>query len=114
MHLSASGPNGDGLSNIVAYAMGADCPRTDPLMRPRCSQSGGHLMLDYRVATDREGFTMVPEVSSDLRQWHELSAPAGCAINELQSGDGVRVLRARALVVLGEPRYLRLRVREQP
>ncbi len=74
-------PAGDGVANLVKFALGIDPRRAAPAsLLPQTGVDGeGRLTLAYPVNPDADGMAIVVEVSSDLQEWKsgdgQLEAP---------------------------------------
>ncbi len=107
-------PSGDGVANLLKYAFGLD-PWTPSALGDQVEAefADGALRLSYRKRIGAEDVDYVPEVSTDLSEWH--SGPENIeelSINPLP-GDEFQRITVRALVNADESRaFLRVRIPE--
>ncbi len=69
-------PGNRGIPNIVAYALGLN-PLIDSVGDlPGWVQTDAGIVFEYTVETAATGATVVPEISTDLTNWHPVGAAA--------------------------------------
>ncbi|BCU78411.1 hypothetical protein llg_31260 [Luteolibacter sp. LG18] len=95
-------PDGDGLSNLAEYALGADPGQKTPL--PAAVRDGSGLTLTFTRPKGLPGVTYIGESTEDFTAWTTLP------LEILQSGDP-ETIRVRDPLAGGNPkrRFLRLR-----
>jgi len=104
----AADPDGDGLANVLEFALGSDpqIAETDPPVT--VTREAGGVALVYRRSKTAAGVTLVPEWSPDLEagHWHA----AGLEITTLEETADYTLMRAFLPVSPADPRrFLRLR-----
>ncbi len=106
-------PDGDGVSNLVEYALGGDpaVPDRTPLPVQGFEIENGDRFLSLAVNRNPEstGVNLVVEVSSDLETWD--SGPEHTTV--LVDTASERVVRDNAAVTGADRRFIRLRVVEE-
>ncbi len=88
--LPESDPNGNGLSNLLEYALGGDplAPGTGPL--PVQDTAANHIRLSFTRLLDRTDLTLTVQASTDLVTWTDLAkSTAGAAFTTLAAGASV-------------------------
>jgi hypothetical protein len=99
-------PNGDGTSNLLAYAFALTPQQTANAFLPQQSLAGGRLRLSYLRVPAATDLSYVPEVSSDLRTWTTDTAVLSVTP---QSGGTERVV-VEDVISGAARRFIRLRV----
>jgi hypothetical protein len=105
------------ISNLLAYAFGADLASIPEAALPRVSivNAGGvdYPALTYRIRKGAEALVCEMEVSEDLVSWQGGGAVASQVGFPQDNGDGTDTVTVRSLqpVAPGSVQYLRLRVR---
>jgi hypothetical protein len=111
----AADPDGDGLANLVEYALGLDPTSADPRSGLRIapvSAAGGDVEVSLVRRAELVGVNCVLEVSGDLKTW----LPAAGFVTDEQvaaNADGVTetlTLRVRSPREDGTRGFVRLRV----
>lgn len=108
------------LSNLLAYAVGADLALSSEAARPAPSlvDDGGtaYPALSYRVRQDASEIVYLVEVSNDLALWQSGGAITIQVGAPLDNGDGTGTVTVRSLQSLGSnpSQFLRLRVSLAP
>src|SRR5207253_402857 len=106
---SASGPNadpdGDGLVNLIEYALGFAPKSANSNSLPAVSVVGSDWTYTYTRPSDRPDVTYTVEASTDLSSW----SAAGVA-HELVVSGSVETWRARFPVASAPNCYFRLKV----
>ena len=107
-------PDGDGLANLVEFALGLDpgFPDADTLLSPFLSEDGALSMVYLRPYLS-DDYRIVPEVSSDLVVWESGRAfVSESVLNSTAEGEWVQ---AEDLFPVDgvTPRFIRLRVSGQ-
>ncbi len=95
--------DGDGLINLIEYALGTDPNASSPL--PAAVIEGGLLTLTYTknlLATD---VTLIPEWSEDLMSWEA----AGVTLDAVGEAGSIQTLKA-SVPATGPARFLHLKV----
>ncbi len=111
----AADPDGDGLSNLLEYALAAEPANPDAagLLSPGTAGdlSLSYLTLTARLRADTGALKIIPQASADLATWNE---PAPVLISSTNHGNGTRTLVFRDTSPLGSTskRFLRLKVGE--
>ncbi|MBK8478430.1 MAG: hypothetical protein IPL39_19725 [Opitutaceae bacterium] len=103
--------NGDGVSNLVAYALGLSA--TSPASPPAAGVSEGRLRLGYARDTAKNDLTVAAQLSTDLLTWYEVGgagAPADFTDNLLASVGTQQTREASVSSTSGNRLFLRLRV----
>lgn len=103
-------PDGDGLANLVEYALGLDPRDADVIALPQVSAADGFWSFHYTRPTDRSDVSYAVEVSADLHSWttdgvvHEQVAIVGGTATWQarypQAGAGILFFRLRLAEVL--------------
>jgi hypothetical protein len=62
-------PNGDGVSLLLAYALGLDPAANNAQSLPKLQWNAATSTMDLRFYSGAEGVTYLPEVSSNLESW---------------------------------------------
>jgi len=109
----AADHNGDGVPNLMAYALGLSPVAASARLLPQASVIQGNLRLDYSRDTSKADITLTPQVSTNLRTWFtpgQPGAPAGFSDTLLSTNGTVQSRRASVPVSPAGPAYLRLRV----
>lgn len=97
-------PDGDGVPNLLEYALGGDPLATNLAILPSVAVSGSQLSLSFTPAT-LEGLTFVIEASNDLINWSaQTNITANLTASQPYSYQDNVVLEANSR------RFLRLRV----
>ncbi|MCC5839063.1 MAG: hypothetical protein JJT96_02980 [Opitutales bacterium] len=102
----------DGLPNIAAYALALNPLVSSVGEAPRWREVDGASVFEYTVDTTAEGVAVVPELSTDLADWHPVgAAPLGFASADalVSSEDGIE--RRRVTFTNGFPSSVYARVR---
>lgn len=111
--------DGDGLPNLIEYALGLDArspsPDAHPVVGKTSAGGGEYLEFSYsRPAGGRPGVTYAVEASDDLRTWRRDSAAVALQ-SAVASGDRETLTyRAAAGLTAGARRFLRLAVEPSP
>ena len=96
-------PDGDGVPNLLEYALGTDPNSASSVTRPAVQVSGSRLQLTF--ARTRADVTYIVEASSDLASWSAIATNPGTV------GQSVTVTDTVDLSTASPPRrFLRLRV----
>ena len=103
-------PAGDGIPNLLKYALALDpwTPSREHL--PAAVWADGELRMTYRHGTDDPGLSHVVEVSSDLLTWHEGEAFVELVDSWLDGDVEMREVRAIHFPDGESTGFLRLRV----
>jgi hypothetical protein len=97
-------PSGDGIVNLLKYALNMDPATSAPAGLPSVSNDGVYLYLTYtRVLADSD-ITYVPEWSDDLHSWNN----AGLTESILSDNGVVRQMQAK--VPIGATRFMHLKI----
>ncbi len=106
-------PDGDGLSNLLEYALAAEptLPDADGLLSPGITEDSSlsYLTLTARLRSDLGALQITPQASADLATWNE---PQPVLFSSTDHGDGTRTIVFRDSSPLGGAarRFLRLKV----
>jgi hypothetical protein len=99
-------PDGDGLENLVEYALGSDPVVPDSRTVPVSSRDGDVLRMTWKESAAATDVVIEPQWSEDMVTWDS----AGLTVEELTSGEGW-VEKQASLDLSGKTRAcLRLRV----
>lgn len=99
--------DGDGLSNLAEYALGADPNAIDSNTLLSITPSNGSLQTSYAVNLDRPDVEYLLESSTDLQNWTEVNSPPLSRFGNLQTHSVMRSLN--------KPHsFYRLRLRLKP
>ncbi len=96
-------PDGDGLSNLVEYALGLD-PKS-PSASPAAAREGDRFAIFYTLDLLAVGVTVEPEWSAGLSTWES----DGILIETLGEEDSIRSMKA-SIPAAGNTAFLRLKV----
>ncbi|MCD8483698.1 MAG: Ig-like domain-containing protein [Verrucomicrobia bacterium] len=104
-------PDGDGISNLMEYALGGNPWLANTAQLPNLSfaQLDGELYLQLEVSINPEASDIiyVVEVSGNLIDWHSTE---GVDIETIEQSATHRVVQDRTPVTGNTPRFIRLRV----
>jgi uncharacterized protein YkwD len=103
--------NGDGVSNLTAYALGLSA--TTLAAPPVASVSSDRLRLVYPRDTTKTDITITPQISTDLLTWSDVGAagaPTGFTDSLLSSAGTVQTREASVPLGSGNRLFLRLRI----
>ncbi|MDA7882120.1 CotH kinase family protein, partial [Akkermansiaceae bacterium] len=102
--------NGSSLSNLLAYALGADLIAGNPESAlPTFGIVNDNAALSFRVRQGSNPLNYLVEVSNDLVTWNSGPAHTEYLGDPVDNGDGTLTYTARALNS-GDQQFLRLRV----
>ncbi len=105
----ALSPAGDGLTNLLKYALGLDPLRSGVAGLPRAGVLPGFVTLTYTRAWAASDVTFTPQWSDDLAVWHNEDVA-----EETLADDGVALtVRARVAAGSGGRRFVRLQVTQR-
>jgi hypothetical protein len=114
-------PDGDGLSNLLEYALGlspthADGPGSLPSAVLAIDPADGqrHLTMTIVAPEWASQVALVPEVSGDLVLWHSDASEVDVVSDTTTAGMRTLVARDREAVVSSSRRFMRLRVTLTP
>lgn len=65
--------DGDGIANLMEFALVANPAVPDPAVLPSASRSGATMSLDYRLRSNANGLTVTPQWSENLTAWFDLT-----------------------------------------
>lgn len=103
-------PTGDGLVNLVKYALGRNpAERAQPAQFPQSSTSGGYLTLTVPRRNKRTDVDYIVEVCENLATWN--SGPGHTVT--LQDEESLLVVRDATPMTGAPRRFIRLKVRER-
>lgn len=98
--------DGDGLVNLVEYALGTN-PRSDSSVNaPAAATEGTDWTFTYTRPSDRRDLTYSVECSTDLAAW----SSAGVTHTQISSSGGLETWRASYPIAGNAPRFFRLAV----
>lgn len=104
-------PNGDGVNNLLAYALGLPPMTGSAQSIPRPVMRTQGFCLDYPEDTAKSDITLVPQASRDLTRWFapgQSGAPTGFSDEVLTSSGSVQQRRATIPTSAGQGWFLRL------
>ena len=108
--------NGSSLSNLLAYALGADLLTSGSPEQALPSfsiveDSGeNYPALSFRIRQGSNPLTYLPEVSGDLKTWQSGPAHTSQYDSMTDNGDGTSTLTVRSTTSIASRQFLRLRV----
>jgi hypothetical protein len=103
--------NGDGITNLMAAALGLNPWTNAASSLPVIGNSGGHLTLTFTRLKLPTAWTMTPEVSGDLVNWQ--SGPAyttQTAVTSVSANVEQATFQDNMLMAGNAPRFMRLKV----
>ena len=100
--------SGDGVSNLIKYALGLDPTTRTQDGLPAVGMDGGFLTLSFRRLQKAVDLTLVVEVSTDLGDWQ----PAATKTMSNDHGDGTETVtfRANSPITNESRQFMRLKV----
>ncbi len=106
----AASPAGDGISNVLKYALDLDpwTPSRDGL--PKVVREDGELRITHRSRNDDPDLAYVVEVSGDLVTWHHGEEHVETLATWMDGDVEIREARALAIPGGGSTGFMRLRV----
>ena len=105
--------NGDGIPNIVAYALGLNPLQSAASSLPQGQSVAGSLKLNYPRDAAKADITIVPQASLDLVTWYDLgdpNAPVGFADALVSTAGSVQTRSASVPLSSGAHVFLRLKI----
>lgn len=103
-------PAGDGIINLMKYALALDPHQNSVAGLPKVTNDGSHLFLTYRSAYDTPGdLHIFPEVSPDLKNWHR-GQTATMYSGYDYDADGTLLLRYNAVSPMPDNQRLFMRL----
>jgi hypothetical protein len=101
-------PDGDGIANLLEYALGGDPKANNASILPTVATttSGSDTYLTLTFKRERSDLTYTVQASSDLVTWTDLATPTGTL------GQNQTVTDTTALTTTDSKRFLRLKVSE--
>ncbi|MDB4730031.1 lamin tail domain-containing protein [bacterium] len=105
-------PDGDGVSNLLEYALGTDPEVSDGVLEGLVvgHDSNSYLALSFTRITNAADLTYLVEIGNDLTGWSMNSS----VVDTVDQGDDAETVIVRDLIPLQEPpamrRFMRLRV----
>jgi len=108
-------PIGDGVPNLLAYALGLDPMADKSGGMPEAELSETHLIFRFRRNTDAADLSRVVEMSDDLVEWTNADAEAVIADPDVDDDGRVELLEVMIpRDPFGERRFARLKVNFSP
>ena len=98
-----SDPDGDGLLNLMEYALNLNPRQSSQAGQPFRGENGGNLTLTYQKDTAKTDISYQVEVSGDLTAWLPVS-------DELISTNGTVETRRAGVPINGARKFLRLKI----
>jgi chitodextrinase len=115
---AAHDPDGDGLPNLIEFALGRDPASSEPAPRLEPSPDAPG-WLDFRFTVDpvAAGVALSADISTDLQSWAMAYCNAGCpvvtgpdlVVLDEETPEGLRAITVRVRPSAGSPRFVRLR-----
>jgi hypothetical protein len=103
--------NGDGVTNLMACALGLDPTAPASGHLPVLGASGGHLTLTYTRPKGSTAWTTAVEVSGDLVNWHSGAAyTTQLAVTSLTANVEQATYEDNTPMTGNAPRFMRLKV----
>jgi N-acetylmuramoyl-L-alanine amidase len=103
-------PAGDGIPNLVKYALNLDPWESSPQGLPQVGVEQGHLTFTFRQSKAATDIDFLVEVSDDLANWRDASGET-TVVQTVDEGDVLRItVRDNQPFPENERRFLRLRV----
>lgn len=65
--------DGDGIANLIEFALVANPALPDPALLPSASLNGTTMSLDYRLRSNASGLSVTPQWSENLTTWFDLT-----------------------------------------
>ncbi len=114
-------PNGNGVSNLMEYALGAVAGSSSADFLPMAGNTGSHLTLSFNRRTSTNDVIYTVQVSDDLTKWYNGSvyspygdAPTNAHTTELShtvsGGMETIVVRDNVAITASNHRFMRLQV----
>jgi hypothetical protein len=104
--LALDDPDGDGLKNLVEFALNTHPENESGEQAPAVRRVGSELHFEYRQRSQLSGTMIIPEWSEDLSQWHETAV-----ITTVQALDTQTELKRAVITGAGNDQlFVRLRV----
>jgi hypothetical protein len=97
-------PDGDGLPNLVEYALGLDPNGFSSA--PSAALEGGILSITYTVNQEATDVTVLPQWSGNLADWQA----GGISVEEVSGTGPIRTMKASLPAAATSARFLRLKV----
>lgn len=107
----AADANGDGISNLLAAALGLNPNAAASGSLPALASSGGHLTLTFTRPTGQTAWTTAVQVSSDLVNWQSgASYTTTLSANALSANLEQDTVEDNTPMTGNAPRFMRLKV----
>lgn len=100
-------PAGDGLTNLLKYALGLD-PHTAVAAGPELTQTASDWMFTYVRPASRPDLTYAVDLSTNLAAWSQTANPA--VLISTDTSSGLQIWRATIPKSAGANLFVRLRV----
>ena len=103
-------PDGDGVTNLIEYALGLNPNSADVSGLPAVGQTNGFLTLTFTRVNSAIDITYIPEVGGDLINWN--SGPSFVSQSVLASNSVFQTIQARDLIPpsAATSRFIRLHI----